>query len=284
MKVLDFRGSTAQQRDYRKPGEFHGSNRNCVVDGFIGDFGVFYLHKHPLFYHSAIEITDENIEVRTATEKDIPYLVQCAVSQKLCPSENADALAKCLSEEKAVHYSRWLIAEVGSKIVGCVLGFHLEGELTVDLDCECCIVDMIKEVAQARRKGLHLVCIEASNEDTYASLIKASLDIGVKLKNNNCYIITESVSTELFEEFGFLEVGEHDGSFQLLERKYWKPLRPGKDQILGRICMEFDQFGWVKLPEDLKVSDIILVRECGAYDMSMSYIFGDAKQRDIKSC
>jgi len=74
-----------------------------------------------------------------------------------------------------------------------------------------------------------------------------------------------------------------EGSFQLLQRKYWKPLRKGKDQILGRICMEFDQFGWVSIPDDLKVDDLILIRECGAYDMTMSYLFGDAKQRDIKT-
>jgi len=282
-KVLDFRGSTGQQRDVKKPGEFHGANRNCVVDGFIGDFGVFQMHKHPLFYSSAVNVENENIEVRIATEKDIPYLVQSAVSQKVCASEASDTFAQILASEKALHYSRWLIAELDSEIVGCVFCFHLEGELTLDLDFDCCIIKMIKEICQTKRKGLHMMCMEGTSTDVHASLIKASLDIGIKLKDNNSYLFTED---NLFEEFGFQEVGEQKmaSRFQLLQRKYWKPLRQGKDQILGRICMEFDQFGMVTMPEDLKVNDMILVRECGAYDMTMSYLFGDAKQRDIKSC
>jgi carbamoyl-phosphate synthase large subunit len=283
-KVLEFRGSTAQQRDVKKPGEFHGSNKNAVVDGFIGDFGVFNLHKHPLFYHSAISIKNEDIKVRAATEEDVSYIVKSAVSQRLCAEGDVEVFKQMLSEEKSVHYSSWFIAELDSKIVGCVLGFHLEGELSLEMECNSSIVDMINEVGQTQRRGLHLMCMDASSEDVYASLLKAALDFGVKLKDNNCYIVTETVSTELFEEFGFQEVGEHEGSFQLLQRKYWKPLRQGKDQILGRICMEFDQFGWVSLPDDLKVDDLILIRECGAYDMTMSYLFGDAKQRDIKSC
>merc|ERR1712062_584963 len=196
-------------------------------------------------------------------------IVKSAVGQGLCAEVDIPVFKQILAEEKAVHYSNWFIAELDSKIVGCVLGFHLEGELSLEMESKSAIVEMIKEVGQTQRKGLHLMCMEASSEDVYPSLLKAALDVGVKLKDNNCYIVTETVSTVLFEELGFQEVGEHEGSFQLLQRKYWKPLRKGKDQILGRICMEVD--------------DLILIRECGAYDMTMSYLFGDAKPRDIKT-
>ena len=46
--------------------------------------------------------------------------------------------------------------------------------------------------------------------------------------------------------------------------------------------MEFDQLDIkVKFPLDIKINDILLIGNCGAYDMSMQYHFGDGKARDF---
>jgi len=60
-------------------------------------------------------------------------------------------------------------------------------------------------------------------------------------------------------------------------------VQAGKDVLWGSICMEFDVLGYeIKLPENAKPGDLVLLTFCGAYDMSMSYNFADGKGRDIK--
>ncbi|HVG18748.1 MAG TPA: hypothetical protein VNI02_06815, partial [Blastocatellia bacterium] len=55
----------------------------------------------------------------------------------------------------------------------------------------------------------------------------------------------------------------------------WGALRRGKTQLLGRLCMEHDIVArGVELPEGARVGDVLIFCDAGAYDRSMSYVFG----------
>jgi diaminopimelate decarboxylase len=55
----------------------------------------------------------------------------------------------------------------------------------------------------------------------------------------------------------------------------WTPLNRGKTRLLGRLCMEHDVVASnVELPENAEVGDILVFCDAGAYDRSMSYVFG----------
>jgi diaminopimelate decarboxylase len=55
----------------------------------------------------------------------------------------------------------------------------------------------------------------------------------------------------------------------------WRPLKRGKTQLLGRLCMEHDIVArGVELPEGARVGDVLIFCDAGAYDRSMSYVFG----------
>jgi diaminopimelate decarboxylase len=55
----------------------------------------------------------------------------------------------------------------------------------------------------------------------------------------------------------------------------WQPLKRGKTQLLGRLCMEHDIVATnVELPEGARAGDVLVFCDAGAYDRSMSYVFG----------
>lgn len=55
----------------------------------------------------------------------------------------------------------------------------------------------------------------------------------------------------------------------------WRALKRGKTQLLGRLCMEHDIVARnVELPAGARVGDILIFCDTGAYDRSMSYVFG----------
>ncbi|HLL77381.1 MAG TPA: ATP-grasp domain-containing protein [Pyrinomonadaceae bacterium] len=55
----------------------------------------------------------------------------------------------------------------------------------------------------------------------------------------------------------------------------WRPLRRGKTALLGRLCMEHDIVArGVELPPDARPGDLLVFCDAGAYDRSMSYVFG----------
>lgn len=55
----------------------------------------------------------------------------------------------------------------------------------------------------------------------------------------------------------------------------WESLRRGKTKILGRLCIEHDIVASnVELPLSAEVGDILVFCDAGAYDRSMSYVFG----------
>ena len=55
----------------------------------------------------------------------------------------------------------------------------------------------------------------------------------------------------------------------------WKTLGRGRAHLLGRLCMEHDVVAThVGLPEEAKPGDLLVFCDAGAYDRSMSYVFG----------
>jgi diaminopimelate decarboxylase len=55
----------------------------------------------------------------------------------------------------------------------------------------------------------------------------------------------------------------------------WQPLKRGRTQLLGRLCMEHDIVASnVELPKNARVGDVLVFCDAGAYDRSMSYVFG----------
>lgn len=55
----------------------------------------------------------------------------------------------------------------------------------------------------------------------------------------------------------------------------WLPLQRGKSHLLGRLCMEHDIVASnVAIPPDAKAGDVFVFCDAGAYDRSMSYVFG----------
>jgi diaminopimelate decarboxylase len=55
----------------------------------------------------------------------------------------------------------------------------------------------------------------------------------------------------------------------------WRALKRGKAKLLGRLCMEHDIVASnVALPEGVAVGDLLVFCDAGAYDRSMSYVFG----------
>jgi len=98
-EVKMIRGPCGQQRDAKfDDGEFDFTGKGVIVDGMIGDFGVFGLHKHPLFYCPSIEVKDETISVRPALASDLSYLCEL---NKLDEDEFSS---------KPLDVSNWLIA------------------------------------------------------------------------------------------------------------------------------------------------------------------------------
>jgi diaminopimelate decarboxylase len=55
----------------------------------------------------------------------------------------------------------------------------------------------------------------------------------------------------------------------------WRPLQRGDSLLLGRLCMEHDIVASnVAVPDDAKAGDVLVFCDAGAYDRSMSYVFG----------
>ena len=70
--------------------------------------------------------------------------------------------------------------------------------------------------------------------------------------------------------------------FWMSAENVWVQLRPGKDQLWGRTCMEFDRlWAGISLPRNLKVGDLFLIGATGSYDFSNSYDFGDGVAREM---
>jgi diaminopimelate decarboxylase len=59
------------------------------------------------------------------------------------------------------------------------------------------------------------------------------------------------------------------------QTREWQALKRGKTHLLGRLCMEHDIVArYVELPEGARAGDLLVFCDAGAYDRSMSYVFG----------
>ena len=59
------------------------------------------------------------------------------------------------------------------------------------------------------------------------------------------------------------------------ETSEWKSLSRGSAKLLGRLCMEHDVVAAnVALPATARIGDVLVFCDAGAYDRSMSYVFG----------
>jgi diaminopimelate decarboxylase len=60
-----------------------------------------------------------------------------------------------------------------------------------------------------------------------------------------------------------------------VKTREWRALKRGKTPLLGRLCMEHDVVASsVELPEGVQPGDVLIFCDAGAYDRSMSYVFG----------
>jgi diaminopimelate decarboxylase len=59
------------------------------------------------------------------------------------------------------------------------------------------------------------------------------------------------------------------------QNREWQVLGKGDSQILGRLCMENDILAQgIRIPDNIQRGDIVVFCDAGAYDRSMSYVFG----------
>jgi diaminopimelate decarboxylase len=61
----------------------------------------------------------------------------------------------------------------------------------------------------------------------------------------------------------------------------WSMIQPGNDVLLGRSCMEADILASEVDLSGLRAGDQVAILDCGAYDSSMSYDFGNGIRLDV---
>jgi diaminopimelate decarboxylase len=70
-------------------------------------------------------------------------------------------------------------------------------------------------------------------------------------------------------------VHPHRILYQPAEGGALQPVGRGNSHLLGRLCMEHDIVATnVALPKEAKAGDLLVFCDAGAYDKSMSYVFG----------
>jgi diaminopimelate decarboxylase len=90
-------------------------------------------------------------------------------------------------------------------------------------------------------------------------------------RSEACEIVVDGSVAELPMHF----VYPHRILYQKDGSDSWEPVGRGKAQLLGRLCMEHDIVATnVALPKGAKAGDLLVFCDAGAYDKSMSYVFG----------
>lgn len=59
-----------------------------------------------------------------------------------------------------------------------------------------------------------------------------------------------------------------------LLRDTWTPIGHGPDRLGGRTCLEYDVVEGLRLPDDVRAGDRLLIADTGSYDHSMALEFG----------
>lgn len=127
----------------------------------------------------------------------------------------------------------------------------------------------------------------AKAEETFPNLREFILELGKALTQPVCALAVQvlEIRTSSFDQREVIVDGAiSDLPMALLfphrilaknEQGEWQWLGKGKDRILGRLCMEQDILAdGVQVPPHLRPGEVLVVCDSGAYDRSMSYVFG----------
>lgn len=109
------------------------------------------------------------------------------------------------------------------------------------------------------------------------ALAQPSMAIAMQILEirNSASSINEVVVDGSIAELPMYFFYPHRILYQNNENGKWESLSRGKTRILGRLCMEHDIVATnVDLPLNARVGDYLVFCDAGAYDRSMSYVFG----------
>ena len=91
------------------------------------------------------------------------------------------------------------------------------------------------------------------------------------MSDDGCEVVVDASIAELPLHFFHPHRILYRGSDSLVLRQ----LGRGKTTLLGRLCMEHDIVGTdVELPREAAAGDYLIFCDAGAYDRSLSYVFG----------
>jgi diaminopimelate decarboxylase len=92
-----------------------------------------------------------------------------------------------------------------------------------------------------------------------------------RMSDDRCEAVVDASIAELPMHF----FHPHRILYKRRNSKVWRQLGRGKTALLGRLCMEHDIVATeVGLPDDARAGDYLIFCDAGAYDRSMSYVFG----------
>ncbi len=131
--------------------------------------------------------------------------------------------------------------------------------------------EIVKSIGEHMTSVSELIC------EPGKALAQSSMALAMRILEIRRYV---SGSCEVVMDGSIAELPMH--AFQphrILSRDStsgdWRSLQRGESLLLGRLCMEHDIVAAnVEVPEDARAGDVFVFCDAGAYDRSMSYVFG----------
>jgi diaminopimelate decarboxylase len=130
----------------------------------------------------------------------------------------------------------------------------------------------IVDAAQAAFPELNTILLEPGK-----ALAQPSMALAVRVVDVRCRpegardVVVDGSIAEMPDMHGY----PHRTLFRDRQTGKWTPAARGSDRLLGRLCMEEDILSAnLELPEDIARGEVIVFGDAGAYDRSMSYVFG----------
>jgi diaminopimelate decarboxylase len=120
--------------------------------------------------------------------------------------------------------------------------------------------------------GIELVVTEPGKALAQPSMALATQILEVRQRENDAFeAVVDGSIAELpmyaFQPHRVLSLDKDSGR--------WRSLGYGKSVLFGRLCMEHDIVApSIDLPKNIEAGDILIFCDAGAYDRSMSYVFG----------
>jgi len=142
--------------------------------------------------------------------------------------------------------------------------------------------DLQKDSAENFRKAIDLIPdflphVRQIISEPGKALAQPSMAVAMQILElrNSENAVTEAVVDGSIAELPMYFFYPHRILYQPAQSRDWQPLGRGKTKLLGRLCMEHDIVASnIQLPETAQVGDILVFCDAGAYDRSMSYVFG----------